>query len=253
MGVKAGKNVECDADGQWWYFNGRNRVRTIPRTCERCGEAFVPAANAAVAVRFCGHRCAMLAHHAKRPQVVAGKGSIPSDVYVKTPEKFELDAGGQWWYLSGKGRFRTSIIVCAKCGRKFLAAHGGNSQRAEYCSRKCGVLAAYSRTPGAERSYKSARAYQGGRLLSKGYVFVLVPMGHPGVQGTTKRYLPEHRMVMEQVLGRRLTKHERVHHKNGIRDDNRPENLELWQSAHPYGQRSGEQQHCPTCTCFKSH
>ena len=51
------------------------------------------------------------------------------------------------------------------------------------------------------------------------------------------RHTLEHRIVMEQIIGRRLFKDENVHHKNGVRDDNRPENLELWSTLQPPGQR----------------
>jgi hypothetical protein len=47
----------------------------------------------------------------------------------------------------------------------------------------------------------------------------------------------EHRKVMERKLGRALFSFETVHHRNGIRTDNDPDNLELWTKHQPSGQR----------------
>lgn len=71
-------------------------------------------------------------------------------------------------------------------------------------------------------------------ITHEGYINIYSP-NHPFVNRTNK--MLEHRLVMEQMIGRYLEKHENVHHKNGNRSDNRPENLELWSVSQPSGQR----------------
>ncbi|MDQ1706406.1 MAG: hypothetical protein QOF18_2772 [Frankiaceae bacterium] len=77
---------------------------------------------------------------------------------------------------------------------------------------------------------------RGNGHLNHGYFIVPVPphLRHL-VNGDTSA--PEHRLVMAQMLGRPLLPTESVHHLNGSRRDNRPQNLELWSRWQPSGQR----------------
>ena len=65
--------------------------------------------------------------------------------------------------------------------------------------------------------------------------YAVLRPGHPKNPYSRQTY--EHRIVMEELLGRTLFPGENVHHKNGVRDDNRVENLELWSTSQPPGQR----------------
>jgi len=70
-------------------------------------------------------------------------------------------------------------------------------------------------------------SWKGGRRYSKGYVEIYTPE-HP--YRKKNRTVSEHRLVMEESLGRYLLPTEVVDHKNGIKDDNRVENLRLFQN-----------------------
>ena len=79
---------------------------------------------------------------------------------------------------------------------------------------------------------------KGGRYKNRdGYIEVWMPE-HPNAKGGG--YILEHRLIMSEMLGRPLKSGENVHHINGKRCDNRPENLELWNTIQPSGQRAEE-------------
>jgi len=92
-------------------------------------------------------------------------------------------------------------------------------QKQFFCSRECRY-----------ENHKHSK-----QITSGGYVNVYVGKGEPGA--AKSGHILEHRMVMQQHLGRPLVPGENVHHINGQRDDNRLENLELWSHSQPKGQR----------------
>ena len=82
---------------------------------------------------------------------------------------------------------------------------------------------------------ETSHAWRGGICYdADGYIHCYAST-HPC--SDVRGYVLQHRLIMEDVIGRRLLSNEHVHHKNGIRSDNRVENLELWAVPHPYGQK----------------
>jgi hypothetical protein len=112
-----------------------------------------------------------------------------------------------------------------------LKCHCGN----EFTCRADSIKGGHTKSCGCLKLRKGSDhpAYKTGKTKDRrGYV--LINSIH---EDGNKRYKFEHRLVMEKHLGRPLKTNENVHHINGKKDDNRIENLELWVSSQPSGQR----------------
>jgi len=156
------------------------------------------------------------------------------------------------------GSFLVITQTCKQCGGP-TSAYPSKAKRKKYCSRKCYAEwlsenqrgenhHMYGKKHSAESIAKMSRAqkarglhgprahnWNGGTHLASGYRMIALSILPPEEQElfgsmatrSSNSFIPEHRIVMARHLGRALVRSEVVHHRNGVKDDNRLENLEL--------------------------
>jgi len=165
------------------------------------------------------------------------------------------ECGAERWSLLSLYKKRDGKIPCSSCvGRSTVNQNNlqwwnSNKHREDCSCARC-----------ADQRGANNKQWNGGVMVSRdGYRLVKVyPEDPMHVMADKKWYVLEHRLVMARMLDRPLVRGETVHHINGVRDDNRQENLELWYTNHGHGVRVADllkdwaklhDYHCPGCNC----
>jgi hypothetical protein len=232
------------------YLSKVHHRKTEGRICVICSSEFL--ARVDCKYKACSRVCgtALRVRNAKRNTVRVSKICEACKKPFTVPKCFEdqrtcsKDCGG---VIRRKGLV---IRVCGYCSKEFIVEHPSDDKM--YCSKECGYASTRGerhhrwnpnkvvvcqncqkefRPPELNRKFcsnacnKAWKKIHGNGLAPIGtksefgeYIFVKI--------GRT-RWIPEHRMIVEQLLGRPLKKTEIIHHRNGIKHDNRPENLQV--------------------------
>lgn len=255
-------------DGVWYkQRNSKVKLRGTVKVCGICNEEYLVTNADASIQKFCSIECGVIGKRKFKLEndLVDYEGLISTPQNPINLNETWVYESASWWKIFKSGiRTKAYLKNCHQCKEYFLSLP---ATKKRFCSKKCSGAhtAALSvekkKIEFGNRSGENCHMWKGGRnIIRGGYVEIYCP-NHPFARGG--KYVREHRLIMENYLGRYLERWEVVHHINGIKDDNRIENLELCiidsllpggkvllKKRHVPGQRYDEaKKHCPTCTC----
>ncbi len=201
------------------------------------------------------------------------KGGKITKKCLKCGKKFKSKPHAKRKYCSLKCFHFTQMLnltkICIECNKLFKINSTLRFKEAKFCSKKCywktkkGMISPMKgKTHSFATREKNRKShlklfqditkhprYKFGKFIdAKGYVMIPTSKWRschsPKHNGKRQRiYRLEHRVIMEKILNRSLEKYELVHHKNGIKTDNRPENLTILTNSNHYSEII-----CPFCS-----
>lgn len=195
----------------------------------------------------------------KRSPAVNDSAMLRREIFGDATPQPQRGPDGRFVKVGGHGEIRYGVCACG-CGRrtqsrwprgkpaKYYPGHSltrpiakcavktcdRQSERTIYCNAHYIRVQKY----GDPQEDRPITVRRGSYTTKDGYV-VVPANGHPNAHKNGSIF--EHVVVMSAAIGRPLFPDETVHHKNGVRHDNDPANLELWSGRHPTGARVADQ------------